>query len=54
MTPHQVFGNWLAATIMRRLYGVSVTDLGPFRAIRRGDLLDPPAERPAADSLRGW
>ncbi len=39
MTPHQVFGNWLAATIMRALYGVPVTDLGPFRAIRRDDLL---------------
>jgi glycosyltransferase involved in cell wall biosynthesis len=39
MTPHQVFGNWLAATIMRRLYGVAVSDLGPFRAIRRADLL---------------
>ena len=39
MTPHQVFGNWLAATIMRALYGVAVSDLGPFRAIRRDDLL---------------
>lgn len=39
MTPHQVFGNWLAANIMRTLYGVAVTDLGPFRAIRRADLL---------------
>jgi len=39
MTPVQVFGNWLAATIMRRLYGVHVSDLGPFRAIRRADLL---------------
>jgi glycosyltransferase involved in cell wall biosynthesis len=39
MTPHQVFGNWLAATIMRHLYGVAVSDLGPFRAIRRADLL---------------
>ena len=39
MTPHQVFGNWLAATIMRRLYGVAVSDLGPFRAIGRADLL---------------
>ena len=39
MTPHQVFGNRLAATIMRTLYGVAVTDLGPFRAIRRADLL---------------
>lgn len=34
MMPHQRFGNWLAAWLMRRLYGVSVTDLGPFRAIR--------------------
>jgi len=39
MTPVQIFGNWLAATIMRQLYGVAVTDLGPFRAIRRADLL---------------
>jgi glycosyltransferase involved in cell wall biosynthesis len=39
MTPHQVFGNWLAATLMRALYGVAVSDLGPFRAIRRDDLL---------------
>lgn len=39
MTPHQRFGNWLAATIMRRVYGVAVTDLGPFRAVRRDDLL---------------
>ncbi len=39
MTPHQVFGNRLAAMLMRGLYGVRVTDLGPFRAIRRADLL---------------
>jgi glycosyltransferase involved in cell wall biosynthesis len=40
MTPHQVFGNWLAARLMRRLYGVAVTDLGPFRAVGRRDLLE--------------
>ena len=34
MRPHQRFGNWLAAALMRRLYGVAVTDLGPYRAIR--------------------
>lgn len=34
MPPHQRFGNWLSARLMSRLYGVSVTDLGPFRAIR--------------------
>ena len=39
MTPQQVAGNRLAAWLMRGLYGVRVTDLGPFRAIRRRDLL---------------
>ncbi len=39
MSSQQVFGNGLAASLMRLLYGVQVTDLGPFRAIRRKDLL---------------
>ncbi|MBA2364770.1 MAG: glycosyltransferase family 2 protein [Chloroflexia bacterium] len=39
MTPQQVFGNRLAALIMRHRYGLRVSDLGPLRAIRRGDLL---------------
>lgn len=39
MTPQQVFGNRLAASLMRALYGVRVSDVGPFRAIRRDDLL---------------
>ncbi len=39
MTPQQVLGNRLAAWLMRHLYGAVVTDLGPFRAIRRADLL---------------
>lgn len=34
MAPHQRFGNWLSASLMRRLYNVDVTDLGPYRAIR--------------------
>lgn len=34
MGPHQRFGNWLTAAIMRLLYDVTVTDLGPYRAIR--------------------
>ena len=38
MLPHQHFGNWLTAHLMRLLYGLQVTDLGPFRAIR-SDLL---------------
>jgi glycosyltransferase involved in cell wall biosynthesis len=32
---HAVFGNRLAATLIRWLYGVTLTDLGPFRAARR-------------------
>jgi hypothetical protein len=39
MTPQQVLGNRLAAFLMFHLYGVEVSDLGPFRAIRRHDLL---------------
>ncbi|HKV62189.1 MAG TPA: glycosyltransferase family 2 protein [Candidatus Acidoferrum sp.] len=31
---HQSFGNRLAAGLIRLLYGVNVTDLGPFRAAR--------------------
>ena len=31
---HQVFGNRLAASLIRLLYGVKITDLGPFRAAR--------------------
>lgn len=34
LTPQQRFGNALAALLIRRLHGVRVTDLGPFRAIR--------------------
>jgi glycosyltransferase involved in cell wall biosynthesis len=31
---HQAFGNRLAAGLIRLLYGVKITDLGPFRAAR--------------------
>ena len=34
LLPQQRFGNALAAYLIRRLYGVTVTDLGPFRVIR--------------------
>jgi glycosyltransferase involved in cell wall biosynthesis len=36
---NQRWGNWLACRLMRLLYGVSFTDMGPFRAIRRDALL---------------
>ena len=31
---HQVFGNRLAAGLIRHFYGLKITDLGPFRAAR--------------------
>lgn len=34
LTPQARFGNWLATRLIRSLYGVRYTDLGPFRAIR--------------------
>ena len=34
MMPQQVFGNWLATRLLRLLYSVRYTDLGPFRAVR--------------------
>ena len=39
MTLPQVFGNWLATTMMRYMQGAKFTDLGPFRAIVWKDLL---------------
>jgi glycosyltransferase involved in cell wall biosynthesis len=33
LTPQQVFGNWLACTLIRLRWRVRYTDLGPFRAI---------------------
>ena len=38
MLPQARWGNALATFLIRRLYGVSYTDLGPFRAIRRETL----------------
>jgi glycosyltransferase involved in cell wall biosynthesis len=35
---HQVFGNRLAASLIRLLYGLDISDLGPFRA-GRADVL---------------
>jgi glycosyltransferase involved in cell wall biosynthesis len=31
---HALFGNWLAASLISNLYGVKISDLGPFRAAR--------------------
>jgi glycosyltransferase involved in cell wall biosynthesis len=40
MTPQQIFGNWLACTLMTFMFGAKFTDLGPLRAIKYDNLLD--------------
>jgi glycosyltransferase involved in cell wall biosynthesis len=50
MTPQQIFGNWLATTLMRWFYKVKFTDLGPFRAIRYQSLMD----LEMRDKTYGW
>lgn len=35
---HQRFGNWLACRLIKLIWGVSYTDLGPFRAVDRNVL----------------
>ncbi len=40
LTPQQVWGNWFACLLMRVVHGHRFTDLGPFRAIRYGRLLE--------------
>lgn len=39
LTPQARCGNWLATRLLRALYGVRFTDLGPFRAIGYRSLL---------------
>lgn len=34
MLPQQIFGNWLSTRLIRLLYNVAFSDLGPFRAVR--------------------
>jgi len=50
MTPQQVFGNWLATTLMRWFFKSTFTDLGPFRAIKYQKLLD----LNMVDKTYGW
>jgi glycosyltransferase involved in cell wall biosynthesis len=50
MTPQQVFGNWLATTLIRLFYRTRYTDLGPFRAIRFEQLLALQMQ----DTTYGW
>lgn len=50
MTIPQIFGNWLATTMMGLFYGVKYTDLGPFRAIKVEKLL----ALKMSDKTYGW
>jgi hypothetical protein len=50
MPSHQRFGNWLAARLMGRLYRLPITDLSPYRAIRRALL----AQLDMQEMTYGW
>jgi glycosyltransferase involved in cell wall biosynthesis len=50
MTIPQIFGNWLATTLMRFFFNSRFTDLGPFRAIKYDKLLELEME----DRTYGW
>ncbi len=50
MTPPQRFGNWLSTRLVKLIWQKNITDLGPFRAIRR-DVLEQLA---MADRDFGW
>jgi glycosyltransferase involved in cell wall biosynthesis len=50
MTPQQIFGNWLATSLMKIFFGANFTDLGPFRAIKYDKLLALKME----DKTYGW
>lgn len=50
MTFPQIFGNWLATSLLKLFYGVRFSDLGPFRAIRYSAL----QEIGMVDTNYGW
>ena len=50
MTIPQIFGNWLATSLMKLFFNSRFTDLGPFRAIKYGKLL----EINMVDQTYGW
>ena len=50
MTPQQIFGNWLATSLMKLFFGATFTDLGPFRAIKYEKLMALKME----DKTYGW
>ncbi|MDB4168278.1 glycosyltransferase family 2 protein [Polaribacter sp.] len=50
MTPQQIFGNWLATSLMKLFFRARFTDLGPFRAIKYEKLMALKME----DKTYGW
>lgn len=50
MTGPQIFGNWLATTLMTLFFRARFTDLGPFRAMKYESLLHLQME----DKTYGW
>ncbi|WP_299669328.1 glycosyltransferase family 2 protein [uncultured Polaribacter sp.] len=50
MTPQQIFGNWLATSLMQFFFDAKFTDLGPFRALKYDKLLALEME----DKTYGW
>lgn len=50
MTLPQIFGNWLATSLMKLFFNAKFTDLGPFRAIKYEKLLELEME----DKTYGW
>ncbi len=50
MAPQQIFGNWLATSLMTMLVKHKYSDLGPFRAIKWSKLLELDME----DKTYGW
>jgi glycosyltransferase involved in cell wall biosynthesis len=50
MTMPQIFGNWLATSLMRIMFNSTFTDLGPFRAMKYEKLLALNME----DKTYGW
>lgn len=50
MTTPQIFGNWLSTRLLKIIYSVKYTDLGPFRAIKYQALL----KMKMQDKTFGW
>jgi glycosyltransferase involved in cell wall biosynthesis len=50
MMPQQIFGNWLATSLMKLFFNANFADLGPFRAIKYDKLVALNME----DKTYGW